>query len=62
MKEVYEEIFVLSRDVRDFFNRSIPVITSLHHDGVFLPSANSWSTHSLAPPESKLSFVEGTFL
>lgn len=36
MKEICEEIFVQSRDVREFFNRSIPVITSLDHT-TFLP-------------------------
>lgn len=62
MKEVCEEIFVQSRDVREFFSRSIPVISSLQHDGVFLPPAESWSTTALSQPESKLSLIEGFFL
>jgi len=49
---------VQSRDVREFFNRSIPVITSLDHT-TFLPPADSWSTNNLSPAESKLSLLEG---
>ena len=60
MKDVCEEIFVQSRDVREFFNRSIPVIASLQHDGVFLPPAESWSSHPLCPPESKIDLIEGS--
>jgi hypothetical protein len=60
MKDVCEEIFVQSRDVREFFNRSIPVISSLRYDDVYLPPAKLWSTHPLTPPESKLNLVEGT--
>ena len=60
MKDVCEEIFVQSRDVREFFNRSLPVITSLQHDDVFLPPAKSWSSHPLSPPESKINLVEGS--
>ena len=59
MKEVCGEIFVQSRDVRKFFNRSIPVIASLQHDGVFLPRAESWSSHGLSPPEYILNLVQG---
>ena len=59
MKEVCEEIFVQSRDVREFFNRSIPIITSLDCAN-FLPTTESWSTNRLAPPDSKLSLIEGS--
>jgi len=59
MKDVCNEIFVQSRDVREFFNRSIPIITALSHDGNYLPQPKSWSTHSLAAPESKLALIEG---
>lgn len=59
MKELCNEIFVQSRDVREFFNRSIPVITALSHDGIFLPHAKLWSPHPLAAPESKLSLIQG---
>jgi hypothetical protein len=59
MKSVCEEIFVQSRDVREFLHRSIPVITSLLHDGQFLPPPASWAENNLSPPESKLSLLEG---
>ena len=62
MKDVCEEIFVQSRDVREFFNRSMPVIASLQRDGEFLPRAESWSSHPLSPPESKINLVEGSTL
>ena len=58
MKELCNEIFVQSRDVREFFNRSIPVISSLDQEA-FLPSANAWSSIPVAPPDSKLSLIEG---
>ena len=61
MKELCNEIFVQSRDVREFFNRSIPIITAVSHDGEFLPRAESWSTNPLAASESKLSLIEGSF-
>ena len=62
MKDVCEEIFVQSRDVREFFNRSIPVITSLQHDGACLPLAELWLSHPLCPPVSKIDLVEGSSL
>ena len=49
-----------SRDVREFFYRSIPVIASLRHDTSPFPLAESWSSNLLSPPESKLSLIEGT--
>jgi hypothetical protein len=48
---------VQSRDVREFFNRSIPVISSLPMDG--LPPVELWDTNLLTPPESKLSLISG---
>jgi hypothetical protein len=60
MKDMVEEIFVQSRDVREFFNRSIPVIASLNQTS-FLPSATLWSSTPVAPPDSKLSLIEGFF-
>lgn len=60
MKDLVHEIFVESRDVREFFNRSIPVISALRHNGEFLPSAESWSKQFLLPPDSKLSLIEGS--
>lgn len=62
MKDVCEEIFVQSRDVRQFFNISIPVITSLQHDGAYLPPAELWLSHPLCTPESKIDLVEGSSL
>src|SRR5579859_7032215 len=59
MDEICEEIFVQSRDVREFFNRTIPVITSLHHDGPFLPEATAWSSHPVPPPDTKTALIEG---
>jgi origin recognition complex subunit 4 len=57
MKNVCEEIFVESRDVREFLNKSIPIISSLSIDHP-LPLAKAW-TSSIVPPESKLSLVDG---
>jgi origin recognition complex subunit 4 len=57
MKDVCEEIFVESRDVREFFNKSIPIISSLSFDEP-LPAAKAW-TSSIMSPESKLSLVDG---
>jgi hypothetical protein len=60
MKDVCGEIFIESRDVREFFNRSIPAITSLSLDGTTLPTAKAWISQPSPPPESKLNLVEGT--
>ena len=62
MKEVCDEIFVESRDVREFFNRSIHVITSLRHNAEFLPSPELWSAQHLPPPDSRLSLIEGSHI
>jgi hypothetical protein len=61
MKVACEEVFVQSRDVREFLHRSIPAITYLEHDKVFLPEVPSWSARHLSAPESKLSLIEGLF-
>jgi hypothetical protein len=61
MKVACEEIFVQSRDVREFLHRSIPAITSLEHDKVFLPEGSLWSPRHLSAPESKLSLIESLF-
>lgn len=59
MKDTCEGIFVQSRDVREFFHLSIPVIVSLRHDEVCLPPAKLWSSRLLCPPDSKTSLIEG---
>ena len=59
IKEICDEIFAESRDVREFFNRSIPVINSLQHNGTFLPSVSLWLDQPLPPPELKLSLIQG---
>jgi hypothetical protein len=52
-------IFVQSRDVREFFYQSIPVVSSLQLPDAYLPFAKSWSNNVLLPPESKLCLIPG---
>jgi hypothetical protein len=59
IQEIVEEIFVQSRDVREFFHQSIPIIINLQHDGDFLPTAMSWSSRYLCPSDSKTSLIQG---
>ena len=62
MKELCREIFVESRDVREFFSRSIPVISSLSLDTTTLPTAKAWTSQSMITPEPKLHLVDGTLV